>query len=256
MKHIYTVVGLVLIVLGIGALTFLKKPPSSPELARVNRRVITVNEFESAYKDISNAIARPPDRNVFLDNLVTKEVLIQEARRRGLDLKEPFRRTIQNYYEQTLLTNLTQERISELAVSVSEEEILSFHKIMGRIYEFRVVKVKTEQEANDAIKDFPSEKADLKTLHPAEFPAELPDEIMSLKAGEVFKKPLCAEEGCLVIRLEGYRDEAVAPLTKLHDEIKDILEARKRKKEMEKWLADLKAKTRIKINEGMLKKEG
>lgn len=256
MRYIYIVIGLILISLGITGITFFKSSPSSRELVGVNERSITIAEFEGTYRESCAVNPMPVDKGLFLDNLITKEILIQEAKRLGLDLKEPFRRSIQSYYEQTLLKNLTQEKMSELKVSVSEEEILSYYENMGKVYGLRVVTLPTEREASEAIKNFPFEKNDKKLLHMDEIPFEMLDEIMTLKVGEVYKKPVPRERGFYVFKLEGYKMEPVPPLTEVHDEIKKTLTDKKKRSEMEKWLEGLKKKSRIKINEELLKKEG
>lgn len=257
MRYIYAIAGIILVILGISGLTFLKyRPPSSKEAVRINGRVITVDEFEKSYSESCATSPAAVDKKRFLDDLVTKEVLIREAKRLGLDLKEPFRRSIQNYYEQTLLKSLTEEKMSEIKVSVSEEEIRRYHSTMGRVYELKVVTLPTEQKAKEAISSFPAERAEKRVLHIDEIPPEIAEAIVTLKVGETIRQPIPCEAGFFVFRLEGHRVEPVPPLDKTRDEIRRTIEEGKRRVEMDKWLAGLKQRSRIKVNEALLKREG
>lgn len=253
MRYIYVVVGLILIVLGISGITFLKTgPPASKELARVNKRIVTVDEFKKLLEESRTAPSYRDERR-FLEDLITREILIQEAKKRGLDLKEPFRRSIQNYYEQTLLKSLTQEKMSESHVSVSEEEIAQHYRNIGKIYELKIDILPTEDEAVEAIINFPVAGIGAVKLHMEEIPPAIADAIAALKVGEVSKKPVPCDSGFFVFKLEGITTVPLPPLSTVHDEIRRTLEDRKKSMEMEKWLNGLKKSSKITINETLLK---
>ncbi len=252
MRYIYIVAGLILIIVGVSGMTLLKRgTPASMEAVKVNGRLITLGEFAKTYDEKAASCPLPPDRKQFVDDLVTKEILIQEAKRLGLDREEAFRRSIQNYYEQTLLKNLTQKKMSEIKVSVSEEEIASYYAGMGKIYELKVLSVPSQREADEALRNFPSEKAEKRILRMDEIPHEMLDAVLGLKAGEVSVRPVPCK-GFLVFRLDGYRTTVVPPLEKIHDEVRKEVEEKKRRSEMETWLEDLKKKSRVTINESVL----
>ncbi len=258
MRYIYAVAGLIFIIVGISGITFLKTgPPASKELARVNKRIITVDEFNKVLQE-NRTVSSYRDKKGTLDDLLTREILIQEAKSRGLDLREPFRRSIQNYYEQTLLKNLTQEKMSEIRVSISEQEIEEYYRNMGKTYELSIAVLPTEAEANQAIAGFPVRTAEKRRLQMEEIPPELSIALGALKVGEVSKKPvpcggLICDTGFFVFRVERLTSEAVQPLAMVRDEIKKTLEERKRRAEMQKWLDGLKTKSDITINEALLK---
>ncbi len=98
---------------------------------KVNERTITREELEKSYSYYISIHGAVKDRKTFIEELITKELLIQEAKKMGLDTEEPFRRSIQNYYEQTLIKNLTQKVMSEIKVSVSEDEIADSFRERG-----------------------------------------------------------------------------------------------------------------------------
>lgn len=252
MRYIYIVAGLILIIVGISGMTLLKpRTPVSREAVKVNGRLVTLDEFAKAYEEKAATCPVRPDKKQFLDDLVTREILIQEAKRLGLDREEPFRRSIQNYYEQTLLKNLTQKKMSDIKVSVSEEEIASYYASMGKAYELRVITLSSEHEANEAVRNFPSEKVKRRTLQMDEIPHEMLDAVLALKAGEVSLIPRPCE-GFLVFKLEGYRKTSVPPLERIHDEVKKTIEEKKRRNEMERWLEGLKKNSRVTIKDSVL----
>lgn len=254
MRYIYVVAGLIFIIVGISGMTFLKPGPSLPGGAvRVNEHIIPADEFKKAYEEKASSCPVPPDKRQFLDDLVTKEILIQEAKRLNLDREEPFRRSIQNYYEQTLLKNLTQKKMSDIKVSVSEQEIASYYTNMGRTYELRVITLLTEQEAREAVRDFPSVRAEKRILHMDEVPPEILEAVLALKVGEVSHKPVPCDKGYFVFKLEGYKKASLPPLNEVRDEIRKNLEEKKRQSEMERWLEGLEKNSRITINESLLK---
>ena len=254
MRYIYVVAGLILIIAGAAGMTLLKSGHSlSREAVRVNEHSITDEEYRKAYEEKASTSPVPPDKKQFLDDLVTREILIQEAKQLGLDREESFRRSIQNYYEQTLLKNLTQRKMSDIHVSVSEGEVTSYYERMGKVYELSVITLPTEREALEAIRNFPSGKAERKILHVDDIPPLMLDAVLALKTGEVSPRPVACDKGFFVFRLDGYKREPVPPLDTVREEIRKSIEARKRQGEMEKWLEGLKRNSRVTINEPLVK---
>lgn len=105
-------------------------------VTRVNDRNITADEFryvlgESYKKRI--APLTEAEKGDLLDQMIKKELLIQEAKKRNLDQDEDFRRTIETYWEQTLIRNLL-DRVGENLsgkIHVSKEDMVDFKKEQG-----------------------------------------------------------------------------------------------------------------------------
>lgn len=254
MKYLYIVAGLILIMVGISGMTFMRmKPPKSKVLVRINERVITSDEFEKEYSDAASLYGHRKDRKEFLEDLITKELLLQEAKKRGLDLKPDFRRSIQNYYEQTLLKNLAQERMSEIKVVITDKEIEAYYKNMGSVFIVRSIVFPDLEEAEKAIRSFPHRGGELKTLYFDEIPEDMTTEMSDLKEGDVIKRPVRTEKGFLVLKVEAIRKVSLPPLEKVRDEIRKTLEERKKRHEMEKWLDELRKRVFISINQESLR---
>ena len=70
----------------------------------------------------------------FLEGLIKKEILIQEAKRLKLDRKEKFIRTIERYWESTLIRDLVEMKGAEISnrILISEEEIEACYNNMKK----------------------------------------------------------------------------------------------------------------------------
>ena len=127
------------LILQVGLISCSSQDPGNGEiLARINdfelqigdfqRQLNDEVEFDDAYKVTAEA------KYAFLQELIKKELLIQEAKRLKLDTKEAFMRTIQRYWESTLirdLLNLQGKKISQKTL-VSEDDIANRYASMMR----------------------------------------------------------------------------------------------------------------------------
>jgi hypothetical protein len=105
-------------------------------IVRVNDRNITADEFRYALGESYKKGIAPltkAEKEDLLDQMIKKELLIQEAKRRNLDQDEDFRRTIETYWEQALIRNLFDRAGEELCskIHVSKEDISDFKKELG-----------------------------------------------------------------------------------------------------------------------------
>lgn len=82
----------------------------SPILVIVNGKPITQSEFDYRWAELSAAgqarYRAEGGRRKFLDDLITREILLQEARRQGLDQSPNIRERLERYKEQLALDEL------------------------------------------------------------------------------------------------------------------------------------------------------
>ena len=123
---------LILLLLEAGCST---NTPQEPEniVLQVNDSVITLPEFNemlkfSAYADPELEITEQ-SRNDFVQYLIRRQLMIQEAARLKLDRKKEFVMTIQTYWESTLIRNLMDLKSQELKqhVLVTDDEITRYY---------------------------------------------------------------------------------------------------------------------------------
>ncbi|MBM4122581.1 MAG: hypothetical protein FJ249_08315 [Nitrospira sp.] len=101
----------------------------SPVLVIVNGRPLTQSEFDFRWSELSAAAqARyrtEGGKRKFLDDLITRELLLQEARKLGLDQSPGIRERLERYKEQLALDELMQATV-RTPVDISKEEQESY----------------------------------------------------------------------------------------------------------------------------------
>ena len=101
----------------------------SPVLARINDYQLTVGEFErqlvAETRYESDFKLTREAKTQLLEELIKKELLIQEAKRLELDRQEAFIRAIERYWESTLIRDLMSLKGKELGerIYLTEEEV-------------------------------------------------------------------------------------------------------------------------------------
>ncbi|MCG8619446.1 MAG: hypothetical protein MI802_24760 [Desulfobacterales bacterium] len=100
---------------------------------RVNNAVVTTEEFNEqikmeAYVDPEMDLS-DEDRQRYVKYLIQKELMIQEAMKLKLDRKDNFIKTIEKYWESTLVRKLLDVKTQELKkkVLVTEEELVAYY---------------------------------------------------------------------------------------------------------------------------------
>lgn len=123
-------------------------------VAQINKYKMTVEdmkyEFKNAPYDEIAALKTERGRKEYLDGLIEKEVLLQEAQRQGIEREKDFMKSIENYWEQALLRILLERKSKEIASSVNvyDNEIEEYYKNSGEKQPFSKVK----NEIRDIIK--------------------------------------------------------------------------------------------------------
>lgn len=98
----------------------------TPIVAIVNGRAITQDEFDYRWGELSDATRvryeRSGGKRQFLDELITRELFMQEAKKLGLDQSQSIRERTLRYKEQLILDELLRQRI-KTSVEVTKEEL-------------------------------------------------------------------------------------------------------------------------------------
>jgi peptidyl-prolyl cis-trans isomerase C len=102
-------------------------------LSRINNYSLTIDEFEGQLAaelefDKNFKLTRQAKKE-FLDELIFKELFIQEAKKMKLDRKDKFVRSIERYWESSLIRDLIDLKSEEIdkKVSVTQEEITDYY---------------------------------------------------------------------------------------------------------------------------------
>ena len=91
-------------------------------IIKINKYEMTSEEFLQEARLAMPGKYLPIDtdkaKTEILDEIITKEILLQEAQRQNLDKNKAFRKEIERYWEQALLKSLIRAKIEELSKGV------------------------------------------------------------------------------------------------------------------------------------------
>ncbi len=102
-----------------------KKPPSEKVALRINDYTLSTGEFNELFSESRISEDTREIRGLFVENLINRKLLLQEAQRQGLDKEKDFLKSIENFWEQSLLTITVDKKIKEVTdnITVNEQEI-------------------------------------------------------------------------------------------------------------------------------------
>ncbi len=128
-------------------------------IAKINNFHLSFEEFERLLAaelelDKELKITKKAKRE-FLDELIKKELLIQEAKKQKLDRKEKFIRAIERYWEATLIRDLIDLQGAEIEkhTLVSQEEITDYYSEMKKVTPTLPVFSKIQHKIHDELKE-------------------------------------------------------------------------------------------------------
>jgi len=105
--------------------------------AQVNKYKMTADEvkyeLKNAPHDEKELVKTESGKKQYLGALIEKQVLLQEAQRRGIDREKDFMKTIENYWEQALLRIMLERKSRELSglIHVYDNEVTDYYKDSG-----------------------------------------------------------------------------------------------------------------------------
>ena len=116
----------ILLAFGLGC----QQMADEPEVvAIVNGRAITIDEFNYRWDELSEPTRiryeRTGGKRQFLDEMITRELLMQEAKKQGLDQSQSIRERTLRYKEQLMLDELLRQRI-KTSVEVTKAELADY----------------------------------------------------------------------------------------------------------------------------------
>ncbi|MFQ5895525.1 MAG: hypothetical protein ACE5JJ_06880, partial [Nitrospinota bacterium] len=126
---------------------------SSPTVARINSYYLSTEDFREEVKNAG--IGYRPEleqmyaREQFLEEIIQKKLLLQEAVRLDLDKGKEFMRVIERFWEQALLKNLMRRKEEEFArqIKVTAAEVQDYYERMKREVRARAFLVRDEKSA-------------------------------------------------------------------------------------------------------------
>ena len=99
---------------------------SKPFLS-INDRIISEDEFK---KMLHAKTSHVMSREQFIESVIDRQILIQEAIKMDMNKKESFRRSVENFYEQSLIKILLDRKWDSLVVDVTNDEIAKYETLI------------------------------------------------------------------------------------------------------------------------------
>jgi parvulin-like peptidyl-prolyl isomerase len=234
-------------------------------VAKVNRFELTVEDFKEGVNPLLikkyATYSSLQQKGQILEELIVKEILLQEAQRLDLDKQRSFMKEIEGYWEQALMKSLINRKLQEFSVflRVSEQDILEQYSRLKLRIQAQLVIFNDRTDAlklSQAVMDFDAAKLALKPriagesavdwYNSNELPWKLENALFVTRPGQV-SLPIEYNNSWVVVRVLNEESQPVGSLEELKPRI--IKEINRRKKELllDSWVGELRNKARVKI---------
>ncbi|MFO0775258.1 MAG: peptidylprolyl isomerase [Nitrospiraceae bacterium] len=247
----------------------------APIVAIVNGRSITQDEFDYRWAELSEPTRaryeRTGGKRQFLDELITRELFMQEAKKQGLDQSQSIRDRTLRYKEQLILDELLRQRI-KTSVDVTKEELDAYlaghakelllpakvraaiivspnifaskdiRRMLGDGADFGKLAVRFSTE--------PVSKArggDLGPLRKGTVRPELENLILSMRPGTI-SDPTKIDESYYIVRTEPLDQETIQADLATRERLRQELLNDKRRQRLDDVVADLRKTATIRLD--------
>jgi peptidyl-prolyl cis-trans isomerase C len=226
-------------------------PAFAQNLAVVNGKPIPSSRADAVVKQVV-AQGQQPDspelREAIKKDLISREVLMQEAIKQGYDKKPEVKQALDNARQTIVINALAREYITKHPVTDAEvkAEYDKFKATTGdKEYHVRHILLETEQQAKDVIaklkggakfEDLAKQSKDQGTANsggdldwatPASFPKEFSDAFVKLQKGGVTDTPVKTANGFHVIKVDDIRAAKLPTMEEVKPQIVDALSQQK-----------------------------
>ncbi|MCP4723076.1 MAG: hypothetical protein GY860_26790 [Desulfobacteraceae bacterium] len=238
MKYLYYIAGILLVFSVLVAFWLLDtKVEISEPCIVVNDRIIT--KFE--YKELLPSKPYYMTEDQYIDSIITKQLLIQEAVRQDINKEESFRQSVEDYYEQSLIKILLDRKLNSITVDVTNKEIERYKSFsQSRVYISKLL-YKTLAEAL-AEKNFTLQKIESGFMDISD---DLKFIIFNLEKGQS-SEPFVSDTGVVVYRLEDMEPMDTKKIWDLDlERVSLFIQEEKKELLMEEWSKKLKKNAEI-----------
>jgi hypothetical protein len=232
-------------------------------VATVNGAHITTAELQQEAADYGKN--NPVTRHTVDDQLhlmIEHKLLIQEAIKMGISEKKEFAETIKVFWEQTITRNLMEAKSEELSgkIFVTDQEIENEYGRMKFHPRIRAVRgARTKQAADAIVSQMQSGKNVIgeEILGPLLYEDVKGSPLANafdMKVGQI--GAFAADGEHIVICVTDRESIPLSPLKELEKRIRESILVQKRQKAMAEWIATVKNKANIQIDEKELRRIG
>ena len=243
MKYLYTILAIIAAATILTLLLLLpdKKVDQRDIAISINGRVIDKEMVANEGKKHGYHSDEPSE---VMDNIITRELLIQEAERREIHKEESFRQSLKTYYENSLVKTLLDRENASLQVTVSEAEIDAYLGYLGKIVTFsRLEKLPASQEEAKNMKGITSSTLFSELASPVRL-------LLATLSPSQFAVKYDTGSEAYALRLDRVEDgpeKSVKPVER--DRVREMLLGHKKEQLMNRWLNDLRKNAHITIHQ-------
>ncbi len=246
----------------------------APIVAIVNGRAITQEEFDYRWAELSDSTRtryeRTGGKRQFLDELITRELFMQEAKKQGIDQSQIIRERTLRYKEGLILDELLRSRI-KTTVDVTKEELDAYllahakelllpakvraslivspnifaskdiRRMIGEGADFGKLAARFSTDVATRTKG-----GDVGPLRKGTVRPELEALILSMRPGTI-SDPTKIDEHYYVVRTESLDQETIQADLATRERLRQELLNEKRKQRLEEVVADLRKTSTIKF---------
>lgn len=246
----------------------------SPVLVIVNGKPVTQNEFEYRWSELPASVqARYKSeggRRKFLDDLISRELLLQEARKLGLDRTPRAIERLERVKEQLALDDLMKAAVTA-QVALTKDELEGYYEIhqaeLHAADQIRAahILVKSEEQARDLKRQldlgmdfaklalrFSLDQAtkyrggDLGSYRPGWVEPAVNTALSALKPGMV-SEPVETASGFHLVKLIGREPEGAVEVAAVRERLRQELYAEKERQQFEALLSKLRGTAAIRM---------
>lgn len=135
MKYLFIILAIVAASITLSRLLLI-----SPEKMVPDDIAITINGHNIAEKTVVREETRfgyhADEQSERYDSIITKELLLQEAKKQAIDKEESFREALKVYYENSLIKILLERKNGQITVTVSAADIDNYISFLGTVVSF------------------------------------------------------------------------------------------------------------------------
>ena len=265
-----------LILIGMGSSSCAPAAQDNPVLAIVNGKAITLSEFDFRWSELPESTRARYEseggKRQFLEELISRELLMQEAKKRGLHRSPSVRYRTQRFEEKLLLDQVMREAV-KAQVEVSQEELEEYYASHGavlpapdrievsqivskNIYAARDIKRMLDEGVAFAnlAKRYSTDKytrskgGELGLYQKGTAPPEVEEAIYRLRPGRT-SDPIKTESGFYIVKVTSRKRGDTKAVLAAQERLKQELYSEKRQKHIKTYLANLKSSATIRIGD-------
>ena len=248
-----------ILIFALGLIAFAQA--GAQNIAVVNGQPIPKTREDAFVKQLGQPDT-PELRNKIKDQLVEREILMQEATKRGIPDRQDVKFQIDLTRQNTVIQGLLRDEMQKNPITDAQIQA-EYDKQKGaagdKEYKARHILVGSEQEAKDIIDQLnkgakfeelakkskdPGSAAnggDLDWAAPGAYVKPFSDAMVKLDKGQFTQTPVQTQFGWHVIRLDDVREQKVPPLEQVKQQITESLQQQR----VQAFVASLKAKAKV-----------